>query len=185
MVQRTGHDSDPTLAYSVRMEIQPLSLSDVDRIAAAFDDLGWPGKGVELYRRYLEEQESGEREVFVAHVDGGFAGYVCVVWHSDYEPFRAAEIPEILDFNVLPAVRRRGIGTALMDAAEDAVVRRSPIAGLGCGLYADYGAALLLYLNRGYVPDGRGVAYGGKTVTPGETIRIDDSAALMFTKRVG
>jgi len=166
------------------MQIRTLIWSDVDSIAAAFAELGWPGKDAGLYRRYLDEQEAGERTVFVANLDSGFAGYVGVVWRSDYEPFRAAGIPEVQDFNVLPALRRRGIGTGLMDTAEDEVARRSPVIGLGCGLYADYGAALLLYLSRGYVPDGCGIAYGARTVAPGETIRIDDDAALMLTKRL-
>jgi hypothetical protein len=37
-----------------------------------------------------------------------FAGYACILWRSGYEPFRQAGIPEIADFNVLPAHRRRG-----------------------------------------------------------------------------
>jgi GNAT superfamily N-acetyltransferase len=167
------------------MRIRPLAPSDVDEIAAAFAAVRRPGKGVELFQRYLAEQAADDRVVLLAEVDGGFAGYICVIWRSGYGPFRAEDIPEIQDFNILPSLRRRGIATALMDAAESAIAQRSPVAGLGCGLYADYGAAMRLYIGRGYLPDGRGVAYGGQTIAPGDTIRVDDSAELMFTKRLG
>jgi GNAT superfamily N-acetyltransferase len=166
------------------MRIRPLAPSDVDAIAAAFAAVRWPGKAVDLFQQYLAEQAAGDRVVLLAELDGGFAGYVWV-WRSGYGPFRAEDIPEIQDFNILPPLRRRGIGTALMDAAESAIAHRSPVAGLGCGLYAGYGAAMRLYIGRGYLPDGRGVAYGGQTIAPGDTIRVDDSAELMFTKRLG
>jgi GNAT superfamily N-acetyltransferase len=106
------------------------------------------------------------------------------LWRSDYVPFRTGGIPEIVDFNVLPSYRRRGVGTALMDAAEQTIAQRADQAGLGCGLYADYGPALRLYLRRGYLPDGRGITYDRRNVEPGQSVRIDDSAALMLVKRL-
>jgi GNAT superfamily N-acetyltransferase len=121
----------------------------------------------------------------VVEVSGEPVGYAGVVWRSGYPPFREAGIPEIVDVNVLPAYRRRGIGSRLLDAAEGLVARRSPVAGIGCGLFADYRPALRIYLDRGYRPDGRGIAYDGRTVPAGETIRIDDSTVLMLTRSVG
>jgi GNAT superfamily N-acetyltransferase len=165
--------------------IRPLIPADLPTLAAAFAAVGWPGKQPQLFQRYIVEQHRGARVVLVAEPDGVFAGHACILWRSGYQPFRQAGIPEIADVNVLPAHRRRGVGTALMDAAETVVAQRSPIVGLGCGLYADYGPALLLYLRRGYLPDGRGIAYGGRTVVVGDSIRLDDSATLMFTKPVG
>ena len=53
-----------------------------------------------------------------------------------------------------------------MDAAETLVAQRGPVAGLGCGPYADYGPALLLYLARGYLPDRRGIAHNGGRSRP-------------------
>src|SRR5262245_54009719 len=164
--------------------IRELNPRDPHRLAAAFAAAGWPGQGVARYQRYLAEQRSGQRLVFLAEWDDQPLGYVCVLWHSDYAPFRSAGIPEIVDFNVLPAYRRRGVGTALMDAAEQTIAERSDRAGLGCGLYADYGPALRLYLRRGYLPDGRGITYDRRTVEPGQSVRVDDSAALMLVKRL-
>jgi GNAT superfamily N-acetyltransferase len=142
-------DPVPVAVYAAGVRIRPLAAADVPIIAAGFAALGWPGKQPQLYRRYLDEQTRGERVVWVAERDGRFAGYACVVWISRYEPFRTAGIPEIVDVNVLPEHRRRGVATALMAAAETTVAPRSESVGLGCGLYADYGPAMLLYLARG------------------------------------
>jgi GNAT superfamily N-acetyltransferase len=106
------------------------------------------------------------------------------LWRSAYLPFREAGIPELSDFNVLPQFRRQRVGTALMDAAESLVAARSSTAGLGVGLYADYAAAHLLYLKRGYLPDGRGIAYEFTPVAPGTTVRVDDDLTLMMTREL-
>jgi GNAT superfamily N-acetyltransferase len=159
--------------------IRALRDDDPEVISAAFTAIGWD-KPVSQYEKYLAEQRAGVRDVLVATVDEEYAGYVTVRWESPYEPFNG--IPEIQDFNVLPKYRRRGIGTALMDAAETLVAERSDVVAIGVGLYADYGTAQRMYVRRGYIPDGRGLIYDGKQVPPGEMIRNDDSATLMFTK---
>ena len=89
-----------------------------------------------------------------------------MLWRAGYTPFREAGIPESQDLNVLPQFQRRGIGSAIMDAAEALILTRSDIAGIGVGLYADYAAVHLMYLGRGYLPDGGGVAYRSTTVAP-------------------
>ncbi|TDW15635.1 GNAT family N-acetyltransferase [Kribbella kalugense] len=161
------------------LEIRPLRPDDPPVISAALNALGWD-KPESQYVRYLAEQEAGTRDVLVATVDGAYVGYVTVYWVSPY----FETIPEISDFNVLPSYRRRGIGSALMDAAEAKVAERSAVVGIGVGLYADYGSAQRMYVRRGYIPDGRGVLYKLEQVPPGETVRIDDDAILMFTKRL-
>jgi GNAT superfamily N-acetyltransferase len=159
--------------------IRALRDADLEVISAAFTVLGWD-KPVSQYETYLADQQAGSRDVLVATVADEFAGYVTVRWESPYGPFNG--IPEIQDFNVLPKFRRRGIGSGLMDAAEALVASRSAVVGIGVGLYADYGTAQRMYVRRGYLPDGRGLVYEGKQVPPGELVRNDDSANLMFTK---
>lgn len=166
---------------SAALTIAPLAEADIAEIAAAFAALGWP-KPASQYERYLGEQSCGERAVLVARSEGIFAGYVTIHWASEYPPLRVDGIPEIADFNVLPQFRRRGIGSRLMDEAEARIATRSAIAGIGVGLYADYGAAQRLYVKRGYIPDGRGIAWRGQTVAPGATVIADDDLALYFTK---
>jgi len=120
--------------------------------------------------------------VLVARSGGTFAGYLTVAWTSGYLPFREANIPEISDFSVLPPFRRRGIGGRLMEAAEATIAERSPVAGIGVGLFFDYGAAQRLYIKRGYIPDGRGIIWKNQPVAPGATVIADDELALFFTK---
>ena len=164
------------------LTLAPLQSSDLDEIVAAFRALGWGGKDRAQYERYLQEQSDGARAVPLARWDGVFAGYVTVLWRSVYEPFAAADIPEVSDFNVLPAFRRRRIGSALMDVAERLIGARSAIAGIGVGLHHDYGAAQRLYALRGYVPDARGITAHGVRLNGGDSAKIDDDLVLWLTK---
>ena len=165
------------------VEIRRLEARDTVVIAAAFTAIGW-NKPVAQYERYLREQEQGSRVVLAALVGGLFAGYLCVVWQPGYPLFRERGIPEIQDFNVLPQFRRKGIGSRLMESAEQLAAERSPIAGIGVGMTADYGAAQRLYVLRGYVPDGLGLVSGNKPLVYGELVTIDDDLVLHFTKSV-
>ena len=164
------------------LSLAPLQSSDLDDIVAAFRALGWGGKDRAQYERYLREQANGTRAVLLARWDGVFAGYVTVQWLSSYEPFAAATVPEVNDFNVLPAFRRRRIGSALMDEAERLIAARSAIAGIGVGLHHDYGAAQRLYVLRGYVPDARGITAHGTRMNWGDSAKIDDDLVLWLTK---
>ncbi|MEP6894736.1 MAG: GNAT family N-acetyltransferase [Chloroflexota bacterium] len=163
--------------------IRPLEQRDIPEITDAFQELGWDKPGTQ-YERYLAEQNSNLRDVCVALVDEKFAGYLTIAWASTYPPFRTAGTPEIMDFNVLPEFRRQGIGTALMDKAENEIAKVSLIAGIGVGLDSDYGAAQRLYILRGYIPDGRGVYHRGHYPTYGEHIIIDDDLAIFLTKEL-
>jgi GNAT superfamily N-acetyltransferase len=158
-----------------------LESGDIQLIAAAFAELGWD-KPASQYQKYLSEQEAGARVVLVAFLNGEFAGYVTLVWRSDYPAFSQENIPEIVDFNVLPKFRRQGLGAKLMDEAERRVAEVSPLVGIGVGLTADYGSAQRMYVKRGYVPDGRGLTSGNRPVEYGKTVRVDDDLCLWFTK---
>jgi GNAT superfamily N-acetyltransferase len=92
--------------------------------SAAFSAIGWD-KPASLFETYLAEYRDEQRVALVAEFDSTVAGYGTIVWDSPYEHFRARQIPEIKDLNVLPTFRRQGIATALMDALESAVAERS------------------------------------------------------------
>lgn len=163
--------------------IRPLESNDIPEIAEAFKKLGW-NKPASQYERYLAQQELGVRDVYVAFVDGQFAGYLTICWESSYRPFLVNSIPEIVDFNVLPRFRRMRIGTQLMDKAESEIAKVSPVAGIGVGMTSDYGAAQKLYILRGYIPDGRGLHWRDHHVHYHEDVTVDDDLALYLTKEL-
>jgi ribosomal protein S18 acetylase RimI-like enzyme len=165
------------------LEIRTLTQEDIPVIAAAFAHIGWD-KPASQYEAYLQEQDSGERTVLVAIHPESFAGYVTVRWKARYLPFREAQIPEITDFNVLPRFQRRGIGTRLMDEAENRIKQVSQQAGIGVGMTRDYGAAQRMYVLRGYVPDGWGLMDNGIAVEFGKQLTVNDELALYLIKNL-
>ena len=77
---------------------------------------------------------------------------------------------------------------ALLDAAEKVALTKSPIIGLGVGLYAGadggYGPAQRLYIKRGYILDGKGVSYNYKPIIPGNSYPLDEELVLWFLKKI-
>src|SRR5919106_5436822 len=166
---------------NAKLTVRPLERKDIPEIGDAFRQLGW-NKPASQYERYLVQQELGVRDVYVAFVEGQFAGYLTICWESSYEPFFVHSIPEIVDFNVLPKFRRMGVGTLLMDKAEREIAKVSSVAGIGVGMTSDYGAAQRLYVLRGYIPDGRGLHWRDHYVHHREEVIVDDELALYLTK---
>jgi GNAT superfamily N-acetyltransferase len=165
------------------LTIRSIEEKDIPVIARAFAELGW-NKPASQYQRYLMEQRYEVRDVYVAFAEEQFTGYLTVCWKSAYKPFREKNIPEIVDFNVLPKFRRMGIGTQLMNRAEHTIAKVSPMAGIGVGMTPDYGAAQRLYILRGYVPDGLGLHWRDHHTQHGEDVKVDDDLALYLTKEL-
>jgi ribosomal protein S18 acetylase RimI-like enzyme len=163
------------------ISIRLLKAQDIPYITAAFLNTVWKTPEAH-FQTLLAEQDKGERVVLVAHSGRKIAGFVNIKWHADYPPFAEKGIPEIRDLRVLSEFRRRGIATTLIDEAEKRIFARSPLAGIGVGLYADYGPAQRMYILRGYVPDGRGILYKNRQVEPGRDVFVDDNLVLYFTK---
>jgi len=168
---------------SGNLQVRPLHAGDVPQIVEAFQRAGWK-KTAPLMERYLRDQLAGRRNVLVAWLDSTFAGYLTVLWQSDYAPFKEMSIPEINDFNVMPELRRQGIGSRLMDDAEAIICERSAYSGIGVGMGADYGPAQRMYVLRGYVPDGRGLMDNVKPVTYGDQITVSHDLAIYFTRKL-
>lgn len=167
--------------------IRKLKESDIPIIVDAFNTANWP-KPVSTFKTYFQEQQNGERLVWLAYLENQFAGYITLKWQSLYELFAKSHIPEIMDLNVLPTFRKQGIGSKLLEIAEKAASTKTNVVGIGVGLYggADggYGAAQKPYVNRRYIPDGNGVTYNYQPATPGENFPIDDNLILWFTKKL-
>jgi len=137
--------------------IRKMQESDIKELSRGFISQGWPSRE-EILTRYFKEQESGEREVLVAEVEGALAGYILILPCAKQGPF--AEIyPELSDFNVFEPFQNQGIGNLLLEEAEKRVRLISDKVTLGVGLHSGYGPAQRLYIKRGYIPDGTGVWY--------------------------
>ena len=171
----TANRTDPS------WELRCLTQNDIPLIVSAFSEIGWD-KPISLYQKYLEEQEKGERCVWVAFKEDDFAGYVTLKWQSNYPSFREKSIPEISDLNVLPKFRKQGLASTLLDLAEAETRTRSPKVGIGFGLLADYGDAQKLYIKRGYSPDGLGITSHYEAISYGDQVCVDDELVLWFTK---
>ncbi|UCC16569.1 MAG: GNAT family N-acetyltransferase [Dehalococcoidales bacterium] len=162
--------------------IRTMEEADIEPVYASLAVTG-SNRPARLYERYYEEQENDQRVVLLAIYNGKFAGHANIVWKSEYPLFAEQNIPEISDLIVLPDLRRQRIATKLVDEAEKRIFKRSPFAGIGVGLYSDYGPAQRMYVLRGYVPDRLGLMYKRKPVKPMEMVKVDDDLVLYLVKK--
>jgi GNAT superfamily N-acetyltransferase len=137
------------------LKIRQMQADDPPALAVAFADMN---KTQKQYERYWQENADGKRVTLVAFLGGRVAGYTNVIWEPDYEAFRQHGIPEINDMNTVTHLRRNGIGTRMIEAAEELVRQAGRrVIGIGVGVTPDYAIAQRLYPKLGYVPDGTGV----------------------------
>ena len=162
--------------YTIRNMIK----SDIESLSHGFMNQGWPDREG-ILTRYFKEQESGEREVLVAEIDGAVAGYVTILPSAKHGPF-AEVYPELSDFNVFEHFRNQGIGNQLLEEAEKRVKLVSNKVTLGVGLHPGYGPAQRLYIRRSYIPDGTGVWYRNKPLEMGASCQNDDDLVLYLSK---
>ncbi|QPC82777.1 GNAT family N-acetyltransferase [Phototrophicus methaneseepsis] len=164
------------------VEIRCAQPDEAAWLQASFDaQMGWT-KPAGYFAACCQRQQQDEIVLLVA-VDGAdYVGHCKIVWQPGYPYFREQGIPEIQDLNVLPTYRRQGVATQLVDYAESRISERSSWVGIGFGLYANYGPAQRMYIQRGYVPDGRGVVYQDEYVKPGTSVPVDDDLVLFLVK---
>jgi GNAT superfamily N-acetyltransferase len=138
-----------------RLQIRQMQKDDTPAIAMAFADMN---KTQEQYEQYWQENVTGKRTTLVAVLGRRIVGYANVIWEPEYESFRQHGIPEINDMNTVTSLRKNGIGTRMIKAAE-LLVRQAgrTVIGIGVGVEPDYAIAQALYPELGYVADGTGV----------------------------
>ena len=145
---------------------------------------GWHSD-ISKYLTRLRDQAEGKCISLTALYEGHPAGYVNVYKKGLGGAFSGKGLPEIVDFGVLEKYRRRGIGSRLMDAAEQIAGQYADTVWLGVGLHSGYGSAQRMYVRRGYVPDGTGVWYRGRPCAQYETgIENDDDLQLFLSKKL-
>lgn len=162
--------------------IRSMIPADIEAINREFVRQGWP-KRTETLQTYFAEQQAGTRHVFIATDSNVVFGYVTLVPLASHGPF-TNQLPEITDFNVFAAYRRRGIGRDLLGAAEAKAAELAPAVSLGVGLHPGYGSAQRLYVKRGFIPDGSGVWYLNRQLQQGEPCANDDDLVLYMSKQL-
>ena len=144
---------------------------------------GW-NASVDKYEMRLRDRREKNAVVLVAEYQGKLAGYINVYPISEWGAYAGKGYPEIVDFGVLEKYRRHGIGSKLMDVAEQIAGEYSDRVCLGVGLHSGYGSAQRMYVKRGYIPDGSGVWYDDKVCEPNAPCRNDDDLVLYFGKEL-
>jgi len=176
--------------YSVYYQTEELVIRDLlqsDGVIFTEEEnaQGWHTT-VEKFEMRRAHQMSGECISLVAEYQGHPAGYVNVYPDSKWGALGNQGYPEIIDFAVLEKYRRHGIGSALMDIAEQIAADYADTVYLGVGMHNGYGSAQRLYVKRGYIPDGSGVWYQDKVCTPYDSIYTnDDDLVLYLVKKLG
>ncbi len=145
---------------------------------------GW-NADISKYLSRLRDQSEGKCVSLTAVYKGLPAGYVNIYITGLGGAFSGKGLPEIVDFGVLEKFQRKGIGSKLMDVAEQIAAEYADSVWLGVGLHSGYGSAQRMYAKRGYIPDGTGVWYRDKPCAQYETeIANDDDLVLFLSKKL-
>lgn len=163
--------------------IRDLETKDVQNIVDEEIAQGWHATA-DKYEMRLNDHKTGKAIALAAEYNGNVAGYINVYPDSTWGAFAHMGYPEIVDFGVLEKYRNRGIGSKLMDIAEQIAARFSDIVYLGVGLHSGYGSAQRMYVKRGYIPDGSGVWYKDTVCGQYADCCNDDDLVLYFSKSV-
>ena len=163
--------------------IRDMQLSDAQMITDGEIAQGW-NVNVEKYEMRLKHQAEGKSISLVAEYEGNIAGYINIYPDSEWGAFANQGYPEIVDFGVLMKYRNNGIGSKLMDIAEQIAAQYSDVVYLGVGLHNGYGSAQRMYVKRGYIPDGTGVWYCDKVCEQYANCCNDDDLVLYLSKKL-
>lgn len=151
--------------------------TDKSILYALYDRIGKKDAG------YFEECFERGSTILIASWNDEDTGFCILNWSPRYSLYKKLDIPEIQDLNVVPKARRNGIATALIEYCEALTKKsRKDSIGISVGLTKDYGAAQILYIRMGYVPDGYGVTYDREGVEPYRSYPLDDNLSLMMIK---
>ena len=161
--------------------IRNLEQTDIPMIASEEIAQGWHDT-TEKYEMRFRHQAEGKGVALVAEYKGNVAGYIHVYPDAGSGSFANQGYPEIVDFGVLEKYRCNGIGSKLMDIAEQIASKYADTVYLGVGLHSGYGSAQRMYIKRGYVPDGSGAWYCDKVCPQYADCCNDDDLVLYLSK---
>lgn len=169
-----------------RIAIRLMQMSDIRNILLAEDDAS--ASSEHYFQKQLNWQKDGESLALLAFFEGQVAGYVFLFQKCRWGGLRNLGFPSIVDLFVIKRYRKNGVGTALLNAAEDMAAQYNDKIYLNVPINSAHGAAQKLYVKRGYVPDGRGLYHdpngnGHCEVCPvNATCMNDDNLTLCLVK---
>ena len=165
------------------IRIRSMVTDDARIFYGTYLSYGWH-PALRTYEDYYREQENGQRLVFVAEYEGSVAGICTLVLKPKEGPWAGNGWPEIVDLCVFFHVHQKGIGSRLMETAEQEASRTADHVCLAVGVHSGYGPAQRLYVSRGYNFDGSGVWYQGKQLEQYAPCRNDDDLLLFMSKKL-
>lgn len=145
---------------------------------------GWIHQKKEKYEQRLKDVTEGKCVALVAEYKGNVAGYFNVYPNTMCGLYGGEGFPELIDLGVLKKYRNHGIGTMLLQVAEQIAKRYADTVIIGVGLHRDYGSAQRMYVKNGFIPDGTGLWWQGKPLAPYADLKNDDEVALYFFKKL-
>ena len=163
--------------------IRRMQNTDPEILAEKEIEQGW-NSSPKKFKMRLKDMIEEKCISFVAEYEGNIAGYINLYIDCECGAFGGMGYPEIVDFCVLEKYRQNGVGSKLMDIAEETALNYSDTVYLGVGLHSGYGSAQKMYVKRGYIPDGSGVWYGDKLCEPYAECVNDDDLNLYFAKKL-
>lgn len=166
-----------------QITVRNMEPEDAQAITNAEIEQGW-NVSIEKYLKRLEDQSSGKAISLVAEYSKKPVGYINIYPNSTCGALGGKGCPEIVDFGVLEKYRNQGIGTVLMDIAEQIAAAYADEVYLGVGLHSGYGSAQRMYVKRGYIPDGSGVWYQDTICPPYAECNNDDDLVLYLSKKL-
>lgn len=163
--------------------IRDMEKGDAEIFYATYLSYGWH-PSLDTYTGYYKEQQAGKRKVLIAVYQREVAGICTLVLQPEEGPFGNKGIPEIVDLTVFFDRHNLGIGSKLLDIAENEASKLSDTVYLAVGLHSGYGAAQRIYVKRGYIPDGSGVWYKDKQLEQYAPCCNDDELLLFLSKQL-
>lgn len=145
---------------------------------------GWIHQKIEKYTQRLQDVADNKCVALVAEYKGNVAGYFNVYFNTMCGLLGGKGFPELIDLGVFKKYRNHGIGTVLLQVAEQVAKKYADTVVIGMGLHRDYGSAQRMYVKNGYIPDGSGIWWQGKPLEPYADLKNDDEVAIYFSKKL-
>lgn len=160
------------------LDIHPLRPKELGQV-----ELDMPFHPHEQWLDWLRRQSNGDIILFVAWLDGAAVGHVMVAWKPRGDPWvEWAGCPWIYDALTHPDHRSRGVGTAMIQACEQAAWAHGART-LGIGVSVTNVRARALYERLGYRDPGIGARMTtGQWTSPDGVLRMWEDHVQYLTK---